>query len=52
MSGNSSYATLRDESKDQKSPQVPLAAYHIERPVEVNVGAKHDDVEIGPWASP
>ena len=47
MGGNASYAILRDESTDQKLPPMPLAAYHIERPVEVNAGAQHDDLENG-----
>ena len=52
IGGNASYAILRDESTDQVLPQVPLAAYHIEWPLETNVGATHDELEIGQSASP
>ena len=52
MGGNASYAVLRDESTDWKLPEVPLAAYHIEWSVEMNVGPKNSDLEIGQWASP
>ena len=47
IGGNASYAILRDESTDQILSQMPLAAYHIERPMEVNAPARHGDLELG-----
>ena len=47
-----SYAILRDDSANLDLPQIPLAAFHVERPVELNVRAKHDDLENGQWADP
>ena len=44
-----SYAILRDDSANPDFPQIPLAAYHDERPVELNVRAEHVDLENGQW---
>ncbi|CAD6581152.1 MAG: hypothetical protein ASARMPREDX12_000373 [Alectoria sarmentosa] len=46
------YTPIEDGYVTRRFPQIPLAAYRVERPVELNMGVKYDDLEKGQWVGP
>ena len=42
----------RDESADQKLPQLNLAPFHVEWPMDLNIRVGHEDLETGLAAGP